>query len=88
MPEWHCRHAGRRFPPEQCEGPRHSRCGLRYQPGEYTLTGDSLVLPGIGAVRMEGAAFAPKDAPVTVYHDAEGWTAEFEPVVTSTRRKP
>jgi hypothetical protein len=83
MPEWRCRVAGT----GRCQGPGHERCGTRYLPGEYALAGDGITLPGIGVVRMEGAAFAPKNAPVTVYRGTEGWTAEFEPVVTSNRRK-
>lgn len=77
MPEWHCRLVVPGRLPERCEGPDHGRCGQRFLPGEYTLTGDSIILPGIGTVRMEGAAFAPKGAPVTVYRDTDGWAAEF-----------
>ncbi|HEY2088256.1 MAG TPA: hypothetical protein VGH54_19845 [Mycobacterium sp.] len=77
MPEWHCRLAAASPVPERCQGPRHGKCGLRYLPGEYTVTGNGIMLPGIGTVRMEGAAFAPKDAPVIVYQDDDGWTAEF-----------
>jgi hypothetical protein len=90
MPEWHCRLAAASpVPVRRCGGPDHRTCGLRYFPGEYTLTRDGIKLPGIGVVRMEGAAFAPKGAPVTVYRDSAGWVAEFEdaPVVTSNRRK-
>lgn len=78
MAEWHCRLAAASPAPERCDGPRHRACGLRYFPGEYTLAKDGITLPGIGTVRMEGAAFAPRPAPVIVYRDDEGWTAEFE----------
>lgn len=84
MAEWHCRLAGTSRAPERCEGPRHGRCGLRYLPGEYTPTRDGIVLPGIGTVRMEGAAFAPKGAPIIVYRDAEGWISEFGPSTATT----
>lgn len=78
MAEWHCRLAGASPVPGRCGGPGHGRCGLRYLPGEYALARGGIMLPGIGTVRMEGAAFAPKDAAVIVYQDAGGWTAEFE----------
>ena len=59
MSGWHCRLAGTSTFPELCEGPRHATCGVRYALGEYSLTREGLSLPGIGTLRMEGAAFAP-----------------------------
>jgi hypothetical protein len=78
MAEWHCRLAGASPIPARCQGAGHGKCGLRYLPGEYTITRGGIMLPGIGVVGMEGAAFAPKGVPVIVYRGADGWTAEFE----------
>ena len=78
MAEWRCRLAGATPVPVRCEGTGHGECGLRYLPGEYTLIRGGIKLPGIGVVAMEGAAFAPRNAPVVVYRGDEGWTAEFE----------
>jgi hypothetical protein len=78
MSEWHCRLAAASSIPERCEGPGHGECGLRYAPGEYTITARGLSLPGIGTIRVEGIAFAPRGAGVIVYQDGGGWTAEFD----------
>jgi hypothetical protein len=79
VPEWRCRLAVPPIAPRRCEGPRHSTCGLRYQPGEYTLTRRGLALPGIGTVRIiEGAGLPPAGAAAIVYRDGGGWTVRFE----------
>jgi len=79
MSTWHCRlTAPMTVAREACTGPRHSECGLRYAPGEFTVTREGLVLPGIGTVRMKGTAFTPKNAAVIVFQDANGWIAEFD----------
>jgi hypothetical protein len=78
MPQWYCRIAATTPIPEKCEGIRHRACGLRYAAGEYALTGNGIVLPEIGTVRMAGTAFMPKDADVIVRQDDDGWMAEFE----------
>jgi hypothetical protein len=78
MPDWYCRTAAA-GEPELCKGPRHDCCGMRYAPGEYTLSRDAITLPDIGAVPTPGLApaFIPKSAAAIVYRDGAGWTVEF-----------
>jgi len=78
MPEWRCRLAAPDLFPGRCEGPDHRTCGLRYLPGEYTMAKGGITLPGIGTVRMPGAAFVPKGVAVTVYQDGRHMVAEFD----------
>jgi hypothetical protein len=78
MSHWHCRTAAA-GEPELCKGPRHDRCGMRYDPGEYTVTWDGITIPGIGTVRMDlPPAFVPKSAAAIVWHDGTGWAVEFD----------
>lgn len=90
MPSWYCRHApSRGLAGEDCEGPRHQRCGLRYEPAEYTLTPpgirQAIGLPGIGVIRVSGAEVVPDAAAAIVYCDSHGWTVEFLPGETIAR---
>lgn len=78
MSEWHCRRAAGPVPREMCAGPLHDTCGLRYAPGEFTLTRSGITLPGIGMVPIDNAAFAPRDAAAIIFRDGDGWVAEFE----------
>ena len=81
MSTWYCRHyrpPGLFRKAEQCEGPEHSECGLRYTKGEFSVDshGNLRLCDVPGAIPMSGRT--PGDPLfVTVWQDAEGWHAEF-----------
>jgi hypothetical protein len=53
--------------------------GLVYRRGEFSITGNMLVLPGIGRIPILGAV-PPKSkiVSVTLQEDGDGWTATVE----------